>query len=652
MVVNFDRQWRNGYPCIGRMNARAYIWLGDPSLEIRQGPQLALDVEIPDLLPVGAEEISATITADGEPVENARLCVHDENDEIYIIGNTNIRGEVTLDFEAPVEEIALLDWGVYYRNGIPTTGRIQIADGFGAIAGVVVELADDSPIENALITLPRSQQDELSDAEGHFLFERVPVGIHPVIVHAEGFLPWEQNVDVIEDEVAEINIALRFSELSLDSAEVNQNLDQGDVTEREVPFYNSGNGPLRWSAAIDYGANFEAFQLLQQFDVRGAVDDSRLFGVEFIKNQYYIAGSNGNGDPNYIYVLDRNQQLVERFRQPIGGLGFHDLAWDGLHLFGGGNDRTIYQLNLLGEVVGEFEGPYAPNVGLAADGDGHLWVSGGNADPIVRVDYEGLVDISIPHAYNVRGLAWYPEANDGYSLFLLVLDAEDEQVKLYKANPITRDIQFVTALTDDENESIAGGLAITGIFDPVQWTMVGMVDSGEERQVRMWHLDSRTDWLTLEQPDSGILEVEEESEITLTFDLTNYGNNLLFGASIVFDTDGIEPVVEIPLTLIVGEPDAVPSDESSPPKEFAVSQPYPNPFNAVTSISIDLASSDRLITALYDLSGRKIMTISDGEFKAGRHKFSIEANDLPSGVYIVNIEATQQRIARKVVLVR
>ena len=90
-----------------------------------------------------------------------------------------------------------------------------------------------------------------------------------------------------------------------------------------------------------------------------------------------------------------------------------------------------------------------------------------------------------------------------------------------------------------------------------------------------------------------------------------------------------------------GGPVSVEQTESDVlPKEFRLEQNYPNPFNPTTTISFSIAKSAKVKLTLFDLLGRKVLTLRDERMQPGGYKFTFEAADLPSGVYFYHLFAT------------
>jgi hypothetical protein len=81
-------------------------------------------------------------------------------------------------------------------------------------------------------------------------------------------------------------------------------------------------------------------------------------------------------------------------------------------------------------------------------------------------------------------------------------------------------------------------------------------------------------------------------------------------------------------------------------------QNYPNPFNPTTTIPFDLARETNLRVALFDVLGREIRVLFSGTRSAGRHSIQLDASDLPGGIYLYKLEASDFTQTRRMVLVK
>jgi len=99
-------------------------------------------------------------------------------------------------------------------------------------------------------------------------------------------------------------------------------------------------------------------------------------------------------------------------------------------------------------------------------------------------------------------------------------------------------------------------------------------------------------------------------------------------------------------------------DQRMHPATFQLLQNYPNPFNSGTVIPFDLPVAAHIQVAVYDLSGRRVTILVNGQLQAGPHAVRWDGTNaqgvkLPSGLFLVKLESdalvTQ---TRKIILMR
>ena len=84
---------------------------------------------------------------------------------------------------------------------------------------------------------------------------------------------------------------------------------------------------------------------------------------------------------------------------------------------------------------------------------------------------------------------------------------------------------------------------------------------------------------------------------------------------------------------------------------------YPNPFNPMTTIAFDLAVSGRVRIDIYSIDGRRIRTLVDGSFAAGRHDEVWNGRDqtgrtVASGTYLYIMEGPGIKQTRRMLLIK
>jgi hypothetical protein len=88
------------------------------------------------------------------------------------------------------------------------------------------------------------------------------------------------------------------------------------------------------------------------------------------------------------------------------------------------------------------------------------------------------------------------------------------------------------------------------------------------------------------------------------------------------------------------------------PAFIVLSQNYPNPFNPVTTIEYYLPEPSAVTLDIYDILGRKIETVVNGNQAAGHHTVFWNAIRNPSGVYFYRLKAGDFSLSKKMLLLK
>ncbi len=88
------------------------------------------------------------------------------------------------------------------------------------------------------------------------------------------------------------------------------------------------------------------------------------------------------------------------------------------------------------------------------------------------------------------------------------------------------------------------------------------------------------------------------------------------------------------------------------PGRFILAQNYPNPFNASTTIEFWLSVAARATLVVYDIGGREVSTLIDGELAAGLHMATMSSASLASGVYLYRLSVGNTVFTKKLVILR
>jgi len=88
------------------------------------------------------------------------------------------------------------------------------------------------------------------------------------------------------------------------------------------------------------------------------------------------------------------------------------------------------------------------------------------------------------------------------------------------------------------------------------------------------------------------------------------------------------------------------------PKDYFLSVNYPNPFNNATRLLFGLPEGGRAVVKVFDLGGRELATLADGQYSSGTHAVVWQAEHAPTGIYLANLKANGCQRTRKVALVK
>jgi hypothetical protein len=104
--------------------------------------------------------------------------------------------------------------------------------------------------------------------------------------------------------------------------------------------------------------------------------------------------------------------------------------------------------------------------------------------------------------------------------------------------------------------------------------------------------------------------------------------------------------------------DAVPEDATAVPSAAVtpaarILGTYPNPFDLRTRIDIELDRAASIQLEVFDVAGRRIVTLVNGDRSAGVHNLVWNAGRMPSGIYFIRLRNDEMIMdTRKCILLR
>lgn len=120
---------------------------------------------------------------------------------------------------------------------------------------------------------------------------------------------------------------------------------------------------------------------------------------------------------------------------------------------------------------------------------------------------------------------------------------------------------------------------------------------------------------------------------------------------ITYSSTTVVATVSGMVTVATGEEAVLPATTHLRPN-------YPNPFHQQTTIAFDLAEAASVDIVIYDMLGRAVRRVFEGQLTPGTHEVTLDAGDLPSGTYLCQMTTSTHahqvaaRDTKRMVLIR
>lgn len=90
----------------------------------------------------------------------------------------------------------------------------------------------------------------------------------------------------------------------------------------------------------------------------------------------------------------------------------------------------------------------------------------------------------------------------------------------------------------------------------------------------------------------------------------------------------------------------------SVPNKTALNQNYPNPFNPSTEISFTIPSTGFVHLSVYDITGKEVATLVNGDLISGKHSVKFNGNALSSGIYFYTLKTASYSETKKMIMMK
>ncbi len=197
--------------------------------------------------------------------------------------------------------------------------------------------------------------------------------------------------------------------------------------------------------------------------------------------------------------------------------------------------------------------------------------------------------------------------------------------------------------------AFANGIYILDISDPASPELIRTYGYGN-----IWNLTFEGNLLlaTIENFGLRLINIEDPSHPRMGafYRFTPISGGLIVSGNYIFASGVYQNHTQ--LFIFSYQTTGVNDDNGDIPSDFQIFQNYPNPFNAQTTISYSLPTASDVTIDIFDILGRKISILEQGNQQAGVHSMIWDAGDAASGIYFYRINANEYNETRQMMLLK
>jgi len=230
--------------------------------------------------------------------------------------------------------------------------------------------------------------------------------------------------------------------------------------------------------------------------------------------------------------------------------------------------------------------------------------------------------------------------------------------------------QFSGSLTINSNDitdpTVTVSLSGTGEASPMLLSFSALSDTLEPNSV-VTHLLTLTnsgnvtidytisheiEWLTINNENGSI--AANTTELILFNISTLFMNYGEYTGTVTISTNVGQFNIDVSILVVAL---AIGDEITGIPQSFKVHENFPNPFNPVTKVQIDVPEKGYMHVVVHDISGRLITTLLNSDVEPGYHSIKWNGKNrlgatAASGVYILNVYLNGQQHSQKMLLVK
>jgi hypothetical protein len=165
-------------------------------------------------------------------------------------------------------------------------------------------------------------------------------------------------------------------------------------------------------------------------------------------------------------------------------------------------------------------------------------------------------------------------------------------------------------------------------------------------------------WTTASEQDISSFQLYRNEQVIASLPASNSAT----GEHYAYRDEGLENGTTYSYSLYVEEiggerarlasASATPYANSEIVGGFALAQNYPNPFNPETTIEFSLNEAGLARLSVFDLTGREVAVLVNGNLSDGAHSVKFDGSALSSGIYFYRLEHNGSALQQKMALLK
>ncbi len=514
----------------------------------------------------------------------------------------------------------------------------------GTAYGTVTDFETEEPLANVLVTSNSHVETAITNEEGHY---ELPCGVgeHTISFSKIGYgttgvirICMEENTNI------EVNAALQRPVMAITPDSLAVVIRNDEQTSETILLENTGGAPLSFEIDLNVYSSSEGGTI---GDIQCEIPLDELIEGDIVSDGEWIWLLARASDNNmYMHQYSHDFELLDTYL--IGDYDFVNMQFvDNFYMLYTTED--VYRYTFTGD---QFELDYSgglPRRNVTAtlyNPVDELWYSLSlNGITICDVNHAVIETIYLTPCW-YWDFEWVPDDPDGYTIHMVTTDySEDPNSFVVRTNletELSETLFGIPATINVENPSI-------GIYTPpnsLSKTVALVTETPSTLTLLNYTADM--DWFVL-NPTSGVVDPGEQQDVILDID----GSLLPVGVfttwlQILHTAEGSPSILPLSLTVTATASDETPTL----PKDWTLSAVYPNPFNPVTTVGLELPSTSEVHARLYNTLGQEVMEVMNTVMDAGYHTVQINGSELSSGIYFLRMDAGPLHEVRKLVLLK